>query len=505
MFSDQAKQEQTSMGHQRLAGPKGLSKVLLLASLIALAPLTVAAQQITSGVKLSGKVSYARTSPPASGVHLLEDIFQRVRSAPQIAMAKNLYKQQMEVAQQQNGPTDYRLAIRPKKLSGRNSARPLPASQMAPTEVDSLAVAFGNSGTSGTFSQRIAAEPIPQTFLGNRQFPIVAKESSNKLSSSSGVWESPAQMREEAKRESEGYSSSYRPPDLATAAGKLLGITKAIQDAQQMASSGADGWAQGGAGAPMASPSRARADQISFQSIDSKDSDDFEERVGKKNADPSVLSRRLSSKADSAVHTKMRAAVPSTNMGRFVGSAAPASPPSAFLAGGDKGTPEDGPSVSDERMIKSKIAMSDIALLPPNVVTGIPLVRLGASEMQANSALHQIGNMKQQKVNKWTVWSWNRPQSKTATSMQLFMRNGLLDAMRIFEPSLIGSDFGVSLGDSLARVKEKFGEPAFILQEAGPGAGQNYIYPISQIGFQLARPAPGQQPRVVSVLIFNVK
>jgi hypothetical protein len=85
------------------------------------------------------------------------------------------------------------------------------------------------------------------------------------------------------------------------------------------------------------------------------------------------------------------------------------------------------------------------------------------------------------------------------------MRNGLLDAMRIFDQTLIGPDFGVTLGDSLARVKEKFGEPAFILQEPGPGAGQNYIYPISQVGFQLARPAPGDQPRVVSLLIFNVK
>ena len=77
--------------------------------------------------------------------------------------------------------------------------------------------------------------------------------------------------------------------------------------------------------------------------------------------------------------------------------------------------------------------------------------------------------------------------------------------LRIFDSSLIAPDFGVSLRDNLSCVKEKFGEPAFILQEPIPGAGQNYIYPISQVGFQFARPAPGQQPRVVSVLIFNVK
>jgi hypothetical protein len=154
---------------------------------------------------------------------------------------------------------------------------------------------------------------------------------------------------------------------------------------------------------------------------------------------------------------------------------------------------------------KAKLAMADIALLPPNVVTGIPLVHLGSSEQQASGALQSIGSMKQQKVQKWTVWSWARPQAKTGTSLQLYMRNGLLDAMRIFDSSLIGTDFGVNVGDSMARVKEKFGEPAFIVDEPQPGAGRNYIYPISQIGFQLARPAPGDQPRVVSVLIFNVK
>jgi hypothetical protein len=155
----------------------------------------------------------------------------------------------------------------------------------------------------------------------------------------------------------------------------------------------------------------------------------------------------------------------------------------------------------------NQIAMSKdvIALLPPNVVTGIPLIRLGISERQANTNLAPIGSLKNQDVKDWRVATWHKPQSKHTAALQLYMRNGLLDAMRIFDPTLIAPDFGVSLGDSLATVKEKFGEPAFILGEPTPGAGQNYIYPISQVGFQLARPAPGQAPKVVSVLIFNVK
>jgi hypothetical protein len=36
-------------------------------------------------------------------------------------------------------------------------------------------------------------------------------------------------------------------------------------------------------------------------------------------------------------------------------------------------------------------------------------------------------------------------------------------------------------------------------------SGQNYVYPISQISFQLARPTGKSAPQVVSVMIFNTK
>ncbi len=92
-------------------------------------------------------------------------------------------------------------------------------------------------------------------------------------------------------------------------------------------------------------------------------------------------------------------------------------------------------------------------------------------------------------------------------ALQLFFRHGLLDAIRIFDPSLIAPDFGVMPGDTLESVKERFGEPAFMLSEpAGGTSSKNYIYPISQVAFQLARPdiESNQSPQVVSVLIFSV-
>ena len=80
--------------------------------------------------------------------------------------------------------------------------------------------------------------------------------------------------------------------------------------------------------------------------------------------------------------------------------------------------------------------------------------------------------------------------------------------MRIFDRTLVPGEIGVGLGDSLQAMKSKFGEPAFLIREPSsssrqPG-GQNYVYPISQVSFQLSRVNNGA-PQVVSVLIFNVK
>jgi hypothetical protein len=150
-------------------------------------------------------------------------------------------------------------------------------------------------------------------------------------------------------------------------------------------------------------------------------------------------------------------------------------------------------------------AEGKIALLPPNVVTGIPLISLGVSEAQASSSLSELGHLDHEKLNNWTIWSWYKDTNSSTCALQLFMKHGLLEAMRIHDSSLISPGFGISLGDSLAKVKEKFGEPAFIIGEPESGNGQNYIYPISQVGFQLARTNPNDTPKVISVLIFNVK
>lgn len=145
-----------------------------------------------------------------------------------------------------------------------------------------------------------------------------------------------------------------------------------------------------------------------------------------------------------------------------------------------------------------------VALLPPNVVTGIALIRLGSSQAQAQRAMKALGAAQQSKIGNWTIWNYPAADRRSI-ALQVYMQHGQVEALRIFDNSLVSSDLGVQLGDSLSTVKQRFGEPAFILAESKAQLGQNYIYPISQVGFLLSRPDKDSQPQVCSLLIFNIK
>ncbi len=128
-------------------------------------------------------------------------------------------------------------------------------------------------------------------------------------------------------------------------------------------------------------------------------------------------------------------------------------------------------------------------MLPPNVITGIPLVRLGSSAIEANKALTSVkGNkLKAQSISGWTVYVLHKANS-TEPAMQVYVRHGLVEALRIFDNAFIAPDFGVQLNDDFSTVKAKFGEPTFIRDEADCPSAKNYVYPISQVSFELARP-----------------
>jgi hypothetical protein len=149
-----------------------------------------------------------------------------------------------------------------------------------------------------------------------------------------------------------------------------------------------------------------------------------------------------------------------------------------------------------------------VAMDAPNVINGIPLVRLGALSKEAETALGAVCSVRRQQLEGWTVCTGYKAHSQDA-AIQLYIKHGMVEAMRIFDRSLIPPDLGVGLGDSVQSLKSKFGEPAFLIREPGASSGssvsgQNYVYPISQVSFQLAR-VNKSAPQVVSVLVFNVK
>lgn len=207
---------------------------------------------------------------------------------------------------------------------------------------------------------------------------------------------------------------------------------------------------------------------------------------------------------DGVVNIRDFRQAPTTVASASVPSAAPAMVTAQKGLMAPPPVPSDGPANSHlNSNLKQK---TEIALLPPNVITGIPLVRLGSSAIDANKALTSIkGNkLKQQSINGWTVYVLHKANSPDP-AMQVYVRHGLVEALRIFDNAFIAPDFGVQLNDDVSLVKAKFGEPAFMQDEPECPAAKNYVYPISQVSFELTRPANSPSPKVVSVLIFTVK
>ena len=85
------------------------------------------------------------------------------------------------------------------------------------------------------------------------------------------------------------------------------------------------------------------------------------------------------------------------------------------------------------------------------------------------------------------------------------MRQSKVNAIRVFDSSFLQPGFNIRLGDQLTAVKEKFGEPAFILTDNLAITSQNYIYPLSQIGFQLTKSKKGYLPKIASIIIFSAR
>lgn len=157
-----------------------------------------------------------------------------------------------------------------------------------------------------------------------------------------------------------------------------------------------------------------------------------------------------------------------------------------------------------------------VAYNPPSMVFGISGLQLGASNNDVNSYLKsQYGNQKSKfksfKYKEWVVWSLVEPSSQgERTTLQIFSRANQVEALRIFDDRYIPDAVNVRLADTMAVMKNRFGEPAFVLEEPQVKDNstekkmiKNYVYPVSQVSFQLVRAENGTSPVVTSVLLFK--
>ncbi len=510
-----------------------------------------------SNAQYRSKVSkFARLSDkprPDSGVQLLETIFSRVMNIPQVALTKTTGSQILAQNLKQNFQqsnsgqgVDYKLAIRPKE-PGKVFAAPSPSPlQMPQAGLGSIAsggmlalrqqgryapgapASFGDEGDA--LIAQAPASAAPENWRGGALSRTALKNEMAEAQDKPGVWDRDgnslfSSSNNSAALRGRGFTtqnadaegapplsnydsvSAFVPPassekkvsDLSTAVNKLFKISKNLEEAQSLGE-------------------KLEKEQAGADNKDPKVSAKSRQNSGLMIADAPQRAqqqwynapRELQIVDERPVVRDFRESPqPAQNYGLQGGSSSSSSLPKANSTGihGSlmKRTKDDAGSSSSSR--RADGLKNKIALLPPHVITGIPLgnVTLGKSEAQVLGSIGRIGKVKQQNIRNWTVYTWSKKDS-SAEALQLFFRHGLLDGIRIFDSSLMASDFGVYPGDKLEKVKEKFGEPSFLLAEPGNSqAGKNYIYPISQVGFQLARKDSESAPLVVSVLIFSVK
>jgi hypothetical protein len=489
---------------------------------------------------------------PQSGIKLIEYISQRMHTlkSPVIAAKSATYAQQM-LQEKSQGPTNQLLAIKPptntyngpreldrESAADKNSNEELKkrksdesrsdkkssaddASSGSYTNSSSSArraiLASAPTGSSKKESQATARDREAQSAaFGRIASGPLAKSLANLNGALQGVdnLQRIAEGGKEVKARAKGpraeasYQDAGKPAPGVWERGQMLqtqqgfGYSSNNKDARLASSAGAAG---GGAGAatdavvpePKAPPMPPSYYRTNFNRLPSSG----------KNIGMAGDQQYISTAAGGAVTVRDYRQAPTTIASASLPAAAPAMAPAQQSPFMPPPVLTDGPANAHFNNINNSLKQkTEIALLPPNVITGIPLVRLGSSAIDANRALTSVkGNkLKQQSINGWTVYVLHKANSPEP-AMQVYVRHGLVEALRIFDNAFIAPDFGVQLNDDVSLVKAKFGEPAFMQDEPECPAAKNYVYPISQVSFELTRPANSPSPKVVSVLIFTVK
>jgi hypothetical protein len=503
----------------------------------------------------SGKT--AQTAPPMAGITLLEGIYKKLRDEPKLAMAK----QPMQIAQviPEDGARDSFLRIRPAAKNESSAANQI---AYAPTLNDfkGSPVAASAMSMRGTMRSATAASGT----AGN------AAAGGATLGGSSGKWDATvdkAKKKEtrEAKEASDAsttiadnrpvlqqFQAAHRlPPQTEARMRKSLGgLAKAYGDIDALTSADQAAAPQNvrnyAANAAPSAPARIRIDQISGHKTIADEPQIIEYNPAQRQfrgqnlqAAQNQLSamtsaaRQQAAPQQAAPQPASISQAPGFTNGAFApqgmpaGGLVPPPPPSSTPVAQAPSAPADELKPPQPALFKNIWNMTrglqsqqindnegsgslrrDIAMLSPRVVGGIPSVRLGVSAHQIQHALGNSVVIKKQNIGSWNVWSVSRQNSKDAI-LQIYLRSGVVEAIRVFDPVYLGSEIGVKLGDDLRTMLRQFSQPAFIIEEPAIShqSGKNYVYPISHISFELARAKDGTHtdPQVVSALIFDVE
>lgn len=480
----------------------------------------------TMVAKSSGKMKYRSTgSGPEAGVQLLMGILRKIGNEPLVAMQKNNQAKADEVATKTaflGNQVDPAFVIRPQQQQGQNLARRERAARpMQQSQSEQLLAMIPKKQESMRESQSQRAASYERDMSSVAKDKYGADEFAQVSGALNGATN--AGMTKQAR-------ADRQPPSLEKSINKLYSITKFVEEITankggapvdaNAASEGMQAALGDSEGRVIRTGSRSLGNRISnvprIEEYSGKQGYNYNYGQGYASQGVQVADARKSSlttahgsSMDADFDDEAKSLEPTAGTTYMKPEN-----PGIYKSIKEYGTPATPEPLSDLKKAKSGQKQASgsfsngvaVAYIPPQLVAGIPGLRLGVPESAVDAYLKGKGTVSRQQVNGWKVTSLTSAAGKT--TLQIYLRNGTVQAFRVFDPEFVPDGLGVNLHGKLSTMKKKFGQQQFILDEPsateseGRGA-RNYVYPVNQISFQLARSTPTDQPTIQSLLLFQ--
>lgn len=452
-------------------------------------------------------IKVSSVSSPEAGVQLLIGILQRIGNEPQIALQKNQRmddapSSQMFLASQNS--LDPALVIRPQaqaKQQVRKKSEPAPQAKS-----DQIIAMMPQKSSGGVGGARFNFEPN----IWNPQ----AKRASTHAGTAAGAPAGAAAPAASEATVDQLQGAPQKPGNswgqLRTNINKLYQAKKFVEEITANNSAEADAGAAGDELANSVSDTEAKVIRTGNYARGTtisqvpKIMDYSKDATRQASAAPSqglVMDQRRHAPAE----LEFRKAEPASDKtyARLENANAYRTMKEYPSAPQDGAAGEGFPGMLEKSKSRSPLSAPGmhVAYLPPQLVSGIPGLRLGVSETQVDAYLKGRGTVSRQTFNGWKVWSLADRSNKT--QLQVYVRNGIVEAYRVFDQSFVPEGLGVALNDKIDTMKKKFGEAQFTLNEPSSIGRKNYVYPVNQVSFQLARENPKEPITVKSLLLFQ--